>query len=181
MPADKQKRAYTLYSLVRLLFDESVLAAVMLWLLPGFGINMPLWLLILFMVAWAVYSCLTSRLVAKVISKVAAVGPEVLIGIKCTTTTPLYPDGYVRVGTELWRARSVSGNIDVEAEVVIVGIKRLTLLVKTSTDTSFDEGRHIRLETDMNCAQNECHSNRKPQPRELKSIPTDVLSLCARL
>jgi len=146
MPADKQKRAYTLYSLVRLLFDEAVLAAVVLWLLPGFGINMPLWLLILFMVAWAVYSCLTSRLIAKVISKVSAVGPEVLIGIECTTTTPLHPDGYVRVGTELWRARSVSGNIDVEAEVVIIGVKRLTLLVKTSTDTSFNEGRYIKVE-----------------------------------
>jgi membrane-bound ClpP family serine protease len=170
MPADKQKRAYTLYSLVRLLFDEAVLAAVVLWIMPGVGINVPLWLLILFMVAWAVYSCLTSGLVAKVISKVAAVGPEVLIGIECTTTTPLQPDGYVWVGTELWRARSVSGNIDVEAEVVIVGVKRLTLLVKTSTDTSFDEGRHIRLMTDMNCAQNECHSNRKPQPRENSKV-----------
>ena len=181
MPADKKKRAYTLYSLVRLLFDEAVLAALVLWLLPRFGINISIWLLIVFMAAWAVYSCLTSMPVGRVIARASAVGPEAPIGVKCTTTTRLLPDGYVRVGTELWRARSVSGDIDIEAEVVIVGIKRLTLFVKPSTDTSFDEGRHIRLKTDMNCAQNECHSNRKPQPRELKSIPTDVLSLCARL
>ena len=166
MRADKKKRAYTIYSLVRTLFDEAALAALVLWLLPGVGINFPVWLLIVFMVAWAVYSCLTSRLVAKVISKVAVVGTEVLIGIKCTTTTPLLPDGYVRVGTELWRARSVSGDIDVEAEVVIVGIKRLTLLVKPSTDTCFDEGKNIRLKTDVSYAQNEGHSNRKLQPRE---------------
>lgn len=64
----------------------------------------------------------------------------------------------------------MSGDIDIEAEVVIVGIKRLTLLVKISTDASFDEGRHIRLKTDMNYEQNECHSNRKPQPRENSKV-----------
>ena len=41
-----KKRAYTLYSLVRLLFDEAILAAIVLWLLPAFGIRIPVWLLI---------------------------------------------------------------------------------------------------------------------------------------
>ena len=131
----RKKRAYTLYSLVRLLFDEAILAVVLLWILPGFGINIPVWLLIVLMVAWAIYSCLTSSLVAKVIGRAAAVGPEALIGVKGTTTTPLSPDGYVRVGTELWQAHSMAGDIETGAEVVIVGINRLTLLVKPSTDT----------------------------------------------
>lgn len=142
MPADKRKRTYALYSLGRLLFEEAALVAVVLWLLPGFGINIPIWLLIVFMVTWAVYSCLTSRLVAKVIGKAAAVGSEALIGVKCTATKPLTPDGYVRVGTELWRARSMTGNIEAGAEVVIIGINRLTLLVKPSADSSSDESRH---------------------------------------
>jgi hypothetical protein len=83
-----EKRAYTLYSLGRTLFEEAALAAVALWLLPGVGINFPAWLLILFMVAWAVYSYFTSRLVGKLVGRAAAVGPEALIGINCTTTTP---------------------------------------------------------------------------------------------
>jgi len=148
MTADRKKKAYTLYSLVRLLFDEAALVAVVLLLLPRFGINIPVWLLIVFMVAWAVYSCLTSRLVAKVIGRAAAVGPETLIGASGNTTTPLSPDGYVRVGTELWQAHSVSGDIEIGARVVVVGINRLTLLVKPSMDT-FDEGRNSRLETDL--------------------------------
>jgi membrane protein implicated in regulation of membrane protease activity len=155
MPVDKKKRAYTLYSLIRTLFDEAALAAVVLWLLPRFGINIPVWLLIVLMVAWAVYSYLTSRLVGKVIGRVAAVGSEALIGVKCITTTPLFTNGYVRVGTELWQARSMAGDIEIRAEVVIVGINRLTLLVKPSTDTSCDEGQHIRLKTNVSCAQNE--------------------------
>ncbi len=104
------------------------------------------------MVSWAVYSCVISSLVAKVIGRAAAVGPEILIGFKGTTTTPLLPDGHVRVGTELWRAYSIAGNIDVGAEVVIVGINRLTLLVRTSTDT-LDECRNSRLETDLSCGK----------------------------
>ena len=71
--------------------------------------------------------------------KRAVVGPEALLGAKCTTTTPLFPDGYVRVGTELWQARSMAGDIETGAEVVIVGINRLTLLVKTPEDTGQDE------------------------------------------
>ena len=165
MPVDKKKRAYTLYSLGRLLFDEAALVAVVLWLLPRFGINIPIWLIIVFMVSWAVYSYLTSSLVAKVIGGAAAVGPETLIGIKCTTTKPLLPDGYVRVGTELWQARSIAGDIETGTEVIIVNINRLTLLVRPSTDT-FDEGQHFRLKSEVNCAQNEGHSSTKPQPRE---------------
>ena len=139
MPVDKKKRAYTLYSLGRLLFDEAALVAVVLWLLPGFGINIPLWFLIVFMVIWAVYSYLTSKLVAKVIGRAAAVGPETLIGVKCTTTTPLLPNGYVRVGTELWQARSIVGDIETGTEVIIVNINRLTLIVRPSIDTILDE------------------------------------------
>ncbi len=136
MPVDRKKRAYKLYSLLRLVFEEVALAAVVTWLLPGFGINISIWLLIVFMVAWAVYSCFTSRLVEKVMGGSSAVGTEALIGVKCRTTMPLSPEGYVRVGTELWRACSMAGNIETGTEIVIVGINRLTLLVKRSTSTS---------------------------------------------
>lgn len=152
MPMDRKKRAYTLYSLVRLLFDEAILAVVLLWILPGLGINIPVWLLIGVMVAWAIYSCVTSSLVGRVIGRAAAVGTETLIGASGNTTTPLSPDGYVRVGTELWQAHSVSGDMEIGAKVVVVGINRLTLFVRPSTDT-FDEGRNSRLETDLSCGK----------------------------
>jgi membrane-bound ClpP family serine protease len=151
MPVDK-KRAYTLYSLVRLLFDEAALVAIAFWLVPRFGIYIPVWLLIVFMLAWAIYSCLTSRVVAKVVGRATAVGTEALIGVKCTATTPLLPDGYVRVGTELWQARSTAGDIETGAEVIIVNINRLTLLVRPSTDT-FDEGTNSEVETDSSCGK----------------------------
>lgn len=144
-----KKRAYTLYSLVRLLFDEAILAAIVLWLLPAFGIRIPVWLLIVLMVVWVLYSYLTSGLVGKVIGRAAAVGPEALIGVKGTTTTPLAANGYVRVGTELWQARSIAGDIESGVKVVIVGIDRLTLLVKPSFASILDKSQHFRLKSEV--------------------------------
>jgi membrane-bound ClpP family serine protease len=128
------KRTYNLYSLGRLVFDEVLLVAVSLWLLPGFGIKIPVWLLIILMVSWAVYSFVISNLVTKVIDRTSVVGPETLIGLKCKTTTPLLPDGQVRVGMELWQAHSIAGDIETGTEVIIVNINRLSLLVRPSKD-----------------------------------------------
>ena len=135
MPVDKKIKAYTLYSFVRFLVEEVILAVTLSWFLPRFGINIPLWLLITLMEAWAIYSYLTSKLVAKAINRPTAVGPEALVGIKGITTTLLSPDGCVRVGSELWQAHSMAGDIETGAEVVITGIHRLTLFVKPSIDT----------------------------------------------
>ena len=140
MPVDKKIKAYTLYSFVRFLVEEVILVVTLSWFLPGVGINIPLWLIIVLMEAWAAYSYLTSKLVAKVIDRPAAIGAETLIGIKCTTTTPLLPDGYVRIGTELWQARSIAEDIETGVEVVIVNINKLTLIVKPSNDM-FDAGQ----------------------------------------
>jgi membrane-bound ClpP family serine protease len=129
------KRTYTFYSLGRLLFDEALLVAATLWVLPEFGISLPVWLLITLIVSWAVYSFVISNLVTKVIDRTSAVGPETLIGLKCKTTTPLIPDGHVRVGMEIWQAHSVSGDIDTGTEVIIVNINRLSLFVRPSTDS----------------------------------------------
>jgi hypothetical protein len=60
MRSDRKRRGYTLYSLVTTLIEEAALAAVVLWVLPHFGIKIPLWLLIVLMIAWGIYSYLGS-------------------------------------------------------------------------------------------------------------------------
>jgi membrane-bound ClpP family serine protease len=136
MLVDKKIKAYTLYSFIRFLVEEVILAVALSWFLPRLGVNIPLWLLIVVMEAWAIYSYLTSKLAVKAINRPAVVGSEALVGIKGTTTTPLSPDGCVQVGTELWQAHSIAGDIETGTEVVITDVHRLTLFVKPSTDTS---------------------------------------------
>ncbi|MFC1861454.1 NfeD family protein [Chloroflexota bacterium] len=132
----KRIRSFTLFCLVTTVIEEAVLITVLLWLLPHLGISIPIWLFVALVLAWAAWSYLTYRLGKTAIGKTPAVGPEAMVGTICQTTTPLCPKGYVQAGIELWRACSISGDIDAGVEVVIVGMKGLTLFVISSVDTN---------------------------------------------
>ncbi|TET43217.1 MAG: hypothetical protein E3J66_02210 [Dehalococcoidia bacterium] len=111
------------------MLEEAVLAAVVLGLLPRFGINIPLWALVFMMIALGAYSYAVYRLGKKALEKRPMMASEAMVGSKCTVMTPLAPRGYVKVGSELWQASSPGLVIDKGQEVVIVGIEEMTLLV----------------------------------------------------
>lgn len=60
-------------------------------------------------------------------------GPDRLVGSSAVVTEPLVPEGWVRAGGELWRARASSGSIPAGSEVRIVEVERLTLVVDAIT------------------------------------------------
>jgi membrane-bound ClpP family serine protease len=124
------KTVYNLFSLGRFLFEEAVLAILFFWILPEFSIHPPIWLAVVLMLLDAVYNFITSMLVAKIIDRRLVLGLEVLINKECKTITDLNPDGYVKVGTELWRACSISGDIKTGDIVKVKSVKGLTLIVK---------------------------------------------------
>ena len=128
-------REYTVYSIITTLLEELALAAVVLWLLPRWEINIPLWGLILMMAALGAYDYITYRLGKKALDKKPMISPDV--GSKCQVATPLTPKGYVRVNGELWQAKSSSA-IDAGKEVVIVGIKGMTLLVSPAENDNHE-------------------------------------------
>jgi membrane protein implicated in regulation of membrane protease activity len=136
MLPSKKIRLFALFNIVSTVIEEAVLITVLLWLLPHFGIRIPIWLVVVLALAWAAWSYLTYSLGKKVIGKPPAVGPETMVGLRCTTTMPLSPMGYVQAGSELWRACSIAGDIDAGVEVVTVGMKGLTLFVTPSIDTN---------------------------------------------
>jgi len=102
--------------------------AVVLWLLPRVAINIPLWGLFLMMIALGVYNYINYRLSKKALTKKPMITPD--IGSRGRTTTPISPTGYVRVNGELWRALS-SSTINAGEEIVVVGMKEMTLLVSS--------------------------------------------------
>jgi len=136
MLSGKKGRSFALFCLVTTIIEEAVLVAVLLWLLPRFGISVPFWLLIVLVLAWGAWSYLTYRLGKKAIGRQPAIGPEAMVGTICQTTTPLCPKGHVQAGVELWQACSVSGDIDAGVEVVIVSVKGLTLFVAPAESNS---------------------------------------------
>jgi len=122
-------RRYTALAVVSSILEEAVLAGVVLWLLPRFGINIPLWALVFMMIALGAYSCVAYIFGKKSLEKKPMMASEAMIGSKCIVMTPLAPRGYVKVGSELWQASSLGSAIDKGQEVVIVGIEEMRLLV----------------------------------------------------
>ena len=119
-------RRYTVLAITTTLLEQAALVAVVLWLLPRVAINIPLWGLILMMIALGVYNYTTYRLGKKALVKKPIISPD--IGSRGRTTTPISPKGYVRVNGELWQASS-SSTIDVGEEITVVGIEGMTLLI----------------------------------------------------
>jgi len=119
-------RRYTVLAITTSLLEQAALVTVVLWLLPRAAINIPLWGLILMMIALGVYNYTNYRLGRKALVKKPVISPD--IGSRGRTTTPVSPKGYVRVNGELWQASS-SSTIDVGEEIVIVGREGMTLLV----------------------------------------------------
>ena len=119
-------RIYTVLTITTTLLEEAALVAVVLWLLPRVAINIPIWGLIIMMIALGVYNSITYRLSKKALVKKPMISPD--IGSRGRTTTPISLTGYVRVNGELWRASS-SSTINAGEEIAVAGMEGMTLLV----------------------------------------------------
>jgi len=122
-------KKYTIYSIVTTLLEEAALAATVIWLLPKFGINIPIWVLSLLMIAWGIYSYITYRLTKKVQGKEVPTPADIMIGRKGTAVTSLDPDGIVKLGGELWKASATDSPISAGDEIVVMSIRGLILSV----------------------------------------------------
>jgi membrane-bound serine protease (ClpP class) len=110
--------------------EECAIWAVWRWLLPEFGIRLPLSVLISVMAAWAVFSVVLFVFTTRVLKRQTLVGLPTMIGSKGKVASLLAPQGLVRIRGELWGARSDTGDIKVGAEVEVVGEDGLKLLVR---------------------------------------------------
>ena len=81
------------------------------------------------MAALGLYACVAYRLGRQALDKKPIVSPDV--GCRGRTTTAISPTGYVRVNGELWRALS-SSTINAGEEIVVEGMKKMTLLVSSA-------------------------------------------------
>lgn len=124
-----RRKWYIASSIVTALAGEVALVAIVLWLLPLCGVGMPMWGLILLMVAYGVYEYISYRIGSKALGRKPVVSLEAMVGSYGKAATQLVPNGYVQVEGELWRALSTGPNIDKGEEIVVVEVKRLTLIV----------------------------------------------------
>jgi membrane protein implicated in regulation of membrane protease activity len=122
-------RWHTVYSIISTAVEEVAIAALILWILPIFGIVLPAWALWLALVVFAIYSYIMYRIGHPTISYKRVNAPESIAGSTGVVEKELTPDGFVRVRGELWKARSQDGNLAKDQEVTVSGIDGLQLTV----------------------------------------------------
>jgi membrane-bound ClpP family serine protease len=109
---------------------EAALYAIWRWLLPQWDIEIPFAVLIGVMVAWAIFAVADFWFVTRVLRRQTLVGLPTMIGSKGKVTSPLAPEGHVRIRGELWTAEAPDGNIEVGEVVMVVGQDSLKLIVQ---------------------------------------------------
>lgn len=117
-------------AIVSTVLEEAALAAGVLWGLPRLGIHIPLWVLIIVMLAWGTYTVITYRMGSRALRKKPIAGLLDMVGSEGEVVSPLAPEGLVRVRGELWVAKSAGGEIDAGEEITVVGQDGLKLIVR---------------------------------------------------
>ena len=128
-------------AVVSTVLEEAALAAGVLWGLPKLGIHIPLWVLIIVMLAWGAYAVITYRMGSRALRRKPVGGLTVMLGSEGEVVSPLAPEGLVRIKGELWRAKSASGRMDTGEEVTVVGQDRLKLIVCKRSPDDLEETR----------------------------------------
>lgn len=125
-------------AIISTILEETAIVIIVLWGLPRVGIQIPLWGLVIIMVAWAAYSVFIYRLGTRALKKDQLVGLPNMIDTRGEVVSPLTPEGLVRIKGELWLAKSDCGEMKPGREVIVVGQERLKLLVREPgiTDSS---------------------------------------------
>ena len=121
-------------AIVSMALEQGAIYVIWRWLLPQFGINLPLSVLIGVMVAWAVFGIWLFLFTTHTLRRQVPVGLPSMVGTKGKVASKLVPEGLVRIKGELWVATSSEGNIDAGEGIVVVGEDGLKLLVRRVDD-----------------------------------------------
>ncbi len=122
--------ARLIIAIITSLIDEIVIIAIILWVLPLFGIHIPLWGLALIVVALVIYAVGTFIIGSRILRKKPLAGLTDMVGTEGRTATSLSPRGFIRVEGELWEARAESGSIDSGVDVTVIAQDGLKLVVR---------------------------------------------------
>ena len=128
--------ARLILAIVSTFLEEVALVVIWRWGLPHFEIRLPLYVLIIIMVAWAAWGVTTFLIVTQTLRRKGLIGLPTMVGSRGRVACPLFPEGMVMIKSELWGARSIEGDIDKGGEVVVVGQDGLKLIVREVGDNS---------------------------------------------
>jgi membrane-bound ClpP family serine protease len=122
--------ARLIIAIVSSLIDEVIIIAVVLWILPRFDIHIPLWGLVLLIIGFVIYAVGTFVIGSRILRKKPLSGFTNMTGIEGYVTTPLAPEGFVKIKGELWKAMAENGTIMAGTNIIVISQKGLELIVR---------------------------------------------------
>jgi membrane protein implicated in regulation of membrane protease activity len=129
MKKQKSARWHTIYSIISTVLEELGIFAFLVWILPLFGVSIPVWGIVLILIVFAIYSYIMYRIGHPTISYIGVNSPEQIIGSIGIVENWLVSKGYVRVRGELWKSISCESNLKKGEEVMITEMDGLTLTI----------------------------------------------------
>ena len=131
--------ARLILAIVSTLAVEAALFTIWRWVLPEWGIEIPLAALIAVMVAYAIFAVVDFWFVTLILRRQAVIGLSTMIGSKGKVTSPLDPEGLVTIKGELWGAESIDRNIGSGERIMVVGQDGLKLIVRKVGNSNLKE------------------------------------------
>lgn len=120
-------------AVISTILEEAALVVIVLVGLPELGIKLHLAVLIVLMVVWAAIAVLNYQAGSRALKRQPVVGLGTMIGSRGRVVKPLQPEGLIKVGGELWQAKSMDIDIDSGNEVIVVGQDRKILIVRPNS------------------------------------------------
>jgi len=118
-------------TIVRLALELLAIYAAWRWILPEVDIELPFFLLVLAMVAWASFSIFRFVLATRALKTPETPGLPSPVGSVGKVQTPLAPQGTVRIKGETWTAILVEGErAEVGDEIIVMDMEELRLSVR---------------------------------------------------
>ncbi|MFQ6121875.1 MAG: NfeD family protein [Dehalococcoidales bacterium] len=113
-----------------LLLDEVAAVVLVLLVLWFLKIKIPLSIMIVIGLLLGAVAFIVHKVIIPSFHKEQVTGSEGMIGMEGKVVEPLTPFGIIRVEGELWKAKSVDEDIPAGEDVIILGLKKLTLEVR---------------------------------------------------
>jgi membrane-bound ClpP family serine protease len=126
----EMKNGRLIIAILTSLLDEALIVFVILWGLPRLGVNIPLYIIILICLAFAVYAVIFYKAGSRALIKRPLRGFTDQVGLEGRAVSRLAPEGTVKISAEFWNARSESQEIEAGSRVLVVSQKGFKLTVR---------------------------------------------------
>jgi len=126
-----------LLTIIISLVDEVIIIFVLFFVLSRFGIEMPIWLIITLVLIFSVITYVVYR----ALKKSPILGFDNMIGESGIAISKITREGTIKIGRELWAAKTDRDNIEKGEEVTVIGQTGLKLTVINKSQEELNNQR----------------------------------------